>query len=57
MGPLVYEMTDLIDKKSEVVQARRLLLFRGDIEGHEPRSELLSYAEHSQTPLRGPQAP
>ena len=44
----VYEVQNLITDKKEVVHARRLLLYRGDMDGKEVSTELIQAAEHSE---------
>ena len=42
-------MENIITKETETVHARRLLLYRADLDGKVPDDELLKYAEHSET--------
>ena len=45
-SPWVYEVQDLIEGKSAIVHATRLLKYRGDIDGREVSPKLLRAAQH-----------
>lgn len=49
---LVFEVEDLLQRKTEVVNARRLLLYRADMDGKEVHSTLVLAAEHNETAYR-----
>lgn len=45
----VFEVEDLLKRKMEVVHARRLLLYRADMDGKEVNPQLVQAAEHTET--------
>lgn len=47
---LVFEVQDLENRTSEVVRARRLLLYWADLDGRKVRLELVHAAEHTESP-------
>lgn len=46
---LVFEVENMITKKREVVHARRLMLYRADMDGEKINDDLISHAEFSET--------
>lgn len=48
----VYEVQDLPQAKRGTVHARRLILYRAGLDGHEVDPILMRYAEHSETTYR-----
>ena len=48
-SPSVYVLEDLLTKKRETVHARRIILYRADMDGQEVSDELLEHAEHTQS--------
>lgn len=48
-GDLVFEVESLVDKARENVHARRLLLYRADLDGASVDESLIDYAEHTES--------
>lgn len=46
---MVFEVEDLLQQKTAVVHAKRLLLYRADLDGKDLHPDLLRAAEHNET--------